>query len=235
MSNTPIIVAVDGPSASGKSTISRMVAQRLGCNYVDSGAMYRAVTWKALEEKLDAGNAEKVIALLNRIKIDFEIVNNAAQMRIDGVFPGDAIRAPQVAEKVSLVAAIPEVRKVLVEQQRSLIRFGGLVMEGRDIGSVVFPETPHKFYIDANASERAKRRQQDFAAMKIETNTAGVAQALAQRDKLDSSRAVAPLQVAPGATVVDNSTNTPEQTVQIILDTIAQQQRHPRRGAQFIA
>ena len=235
MSGAPVIVAVDGPSASGKSTISRMVAQRLGCNYVDSGAMYRAVTWKALEEKLDAGNAEQIVAMLRRIKIDFEIVTGAAQMRINGVFPGDAIRAPQVAEKVSLVAAIPEVRHVLVEQQRSLIRFGGLVMEGRDIGSVVFPETPHKFYIDANASERAKRRQQDFAAMKIETNTAGVAQALAQRDKLDSSRAVAPLQVAPGATVVDNSTNTPEQTVQIILDTIAQQQRLPRRGAQFIA
>ena len=229
------VVAIDGPSASGKSTISRMVAKRLGCNYVDSGAMYRAVTWKALEEKLDAGNAAQVITLVRRMKISFEIVNGEARMLIDGVFPGNAIREPRVAEKVSLVAAMPEVRRVLVAQQRSLAKFGGLVMEGRDIGSVVFPETPHKFYIDANASERAKRRQQDFAAMKIETSTAGVAQALAQRDKLDSSRAVAPLQVAPGATVVDNSTNTPEQTVKIILDTIAQQQRHPRRGAQFIA
>ena len=235
MSAATLIIAVDGPSASGKSTISRMVAQRLGCNYVDTGAMYRAVTWKVLEEQLDAGNAAQVIALLPRIKIDFEIVNNEARMLIDGVFPGPAIREPRVAEKVSLVASLPEVRRVLVDQQRSLTRFGGLVMEGRDIGSVVFPDTPHKFYIDANASERAKRRQQDFAAMKIAASTEGVAQALAQRDKLDSSRAVAPLQVAPGATVVDNSTNTPEQTVQIILDTIAQQQRHPRRGAQFIA
>ena len=233
--SAPVVVAVDGPSASGKSTISRLVAKRLGFNYVDTGAMYRAVTWKALDEKLDAGNIEQVVALVRQIKISFEIVNGEVRMLIDGVFPGDAIRAPRVAEKVSLVAAIPEVRRVLVEQQRSLTSFGGLVMEGRDIGSVVFPDTPHKFYIDANASERAKRRQQDFAAMKIETNTAGVAQALAQRDKLDSSRAVAPLQVAPGATVVDNSTNTPEQTVKIILDTIAQQQRHPRRGAQFIA
>ena len=233
--SSPVIVAVDGPSASGKSTISRMVAQRLGCNYVDSGAMYRAVTWKALEEKLDAGNAGQVIALVRRMKISFEIMSGEARMLIDGVFPGNAIREPRVAEKVSLVAAMPEVRRVLVEQQRSLTRFGGLVMEGRDIGSVVFPNTPHKFYIDANASERAKRRQQDFAAMKIASSTEGVAQSLAQRDKLDSSRAVAPLQVAPGATVVDNSTNTPEQTVKIILDTIVQQQRHPRRGAQFIA
>ena len=233
--SAPVIVAVDGPSASGKSTISRMVAQRLGCNYVDTGAMYRAVTWKALEEHLDAGNAEQVVALVRRMKVDFEIGNGEARMLIDGVFPGHAIREPRVAEKVSLVAALPQVRRVLVDQQRALVRFGSLVMEGRDIGSVVFPDTPHKFYIDANASERAKRRQQDFAAMKIESSTEGVAQALAQRDKLDSSRAVAPLQVASGATVVDNSTNTPEQTVQIILDTIAQQQRHPRRGTQFIA
>ena len=235
MTTNATIIAIDGPSASGKSTISRMVAQRLSCNYVDSGAMYRAVTWKALEEHLDPGNAAQVVALVQRIKIDFEIVNGEARMLIDGVFPGNAIREPRVAEKVSLVAAMPEVRRVLVAQQRSLTRFGGLVMEGRDIGSVVFPDTPHKFYIDANASERAKRRQQDFTAMKIATSTEGVAQALAQRDKLDSSRAVAPLQVAPGATVVDNSTNTPEQTVKIILDTIAQQRRHPRRGAQFIA
>ena len=235
MNSPAIIVAVDGPSASGKSTISRMVARQLGFNYVDSGAMYRAVTWKALEEHLDVGNAVQISDLVQRIQMDFTIVNGEARMLIDGVFPGEAIRAPRVAEAVSLVAALPAVRSALVAQQRSLTRLGSLVMEGRDIGSVVFPDTPHKFYIDAKASERAKRRQQDFAAMKIAASTEGVAQALAQRDKLDSSRAVAPLQVAPGAMVVDNSTNTPEQTVKIILDTIAQQQRHPRRGAQHIA
>jgi len=145
-------------------------------------------------------------------------------MLIDGFWPGDAIRAPRVAEKVSIVAAIPEVRQVLVAHQRSLTRFGDLVMEGRDIGSVVFPNTPHKFYIEANAAERAKRRQKDFAAMQIEASTEGVAQALAQRDKLDSSRAVAPLQIALGATVVDNSINPPERTVEIILEQIARQQ-----------
>lgn len=235
MSQPVTVVAVDGPSASGKSTISRLVAQRLVFNYVDSGAMYRAVTWKAIEDGLDVNDTERVIALLHRVKIHFEIVNREARMLVDGVFPGDAVRAPRVAEKVSIVAAIPEVRQVLVALQRSLTEFGSLVMEGRDIGSVVFPDTPHKFYIDANASERAKRRQKDFAAMKIAASTEGVAQALAQRDKLDSSRAVAPLQIALGAAVVDNSVNTPEQTVQIILDHIAQQQRAPRRGAQFVA
>jgi cytidylate kinase len=232
--DTLTLVAIDGPSASGKSTISRMAAKRLGFNYVDSGAMYRAVTWKALEERVDPGDEEQVVALIHRMKITFEIVNHEARILMDGSFPGNAIREPRVAEKVSLVAAMPEVRRMLVELQRSLAKFGSLVMEGRDIGSVVFPDTPHKFYIDANAAERAKRRQQDFASMKIATSTEGVAQALAQRDKLDSSRAVAPLQIALGATVVDNSTNTPEQTTQIILDHITQQQRHPRRGAQVV-
>lgn len=223
--NKPVtVVAVDGPSASGKSTISRMIAQRLGFNYVDSGAMYRAVTWKAIAAGLDVNDTEQVVALLHRVKIHFEIVDREARMLVDGVFPGNAVREPRVAGKVSIVAAIPEVRRVLVAQQRALTEFGSLVMEGRDIGSVVFPHTPHKFYIDANPEERAKRRQKDFAAMQIAASTGDVAQALAQRDKLDSSRAVAPLQVALGATVVDNSRNTAEQTVQVILDHIAGQQ-----------
>ncbi len=224
MTGRATVVAVDGPSASGKSTISRMVALRLGFVYVDSGSMYRAVTWKALESDLDVNDTVQVIAMLHRIKIHFDVRNHEAQMLIDGFWPGDAIRAPRVAEKVSIVAAIPEVRQVLVAHQRSLTRFGDLVMEGRDIGSVVFPNTPHKFYIEANAAERAKRRQKDFAAMQIEASTEGVAQALAQRDKLDSSRAVAPLQIALGATVVDNSINPPERTVEIILEQIARQQ-----------
>ena len=225
---------MDGPSASSKSTISRLVARRLGFNYVDSGAMYRAVTWKALTDGVNVQDAEQVIALVERLKIQFEIVAGEARMMIDGVYPGDAIRAPRVAENVSIVAAMPEVRRILVEHQRSLTQFGSLVMEGRDIGSVVFPDTPHKFYIEANAAERAKRRQKDYVAMQIPTSTEGVARSLARRDKLDSSRPVAPLQIAPGATVVDNSRNTPEQTAQIILDQIAQQQRHPRRGTATI-
>jgi cytidylate kinase len=221
MTTTATVIAVDGPSASGKSTISRMLAQRLGFIYVDSGAMYRTVTWKALELGFDLNDTVQVIAMLHRIRIHFDVRNHEARMLIDGFCPGAAIREPRVAEKVSIVAAIPEVRQVLVAHQRSLTRFGSLVMEGRDIGSVVFPNTPHKFYIDANAAERAKRRQKDFAEMQIETSADGVAQALAQRDKLDSTRAVAPLQIALGATVVDNSINPPERTVEIILEQIA--------------
>ena len=117
-----------------------------------------------------------MLALLKRIRIDFEIVNREARILIDGVHPGDELRRPEVAERVSVIAAIPEVRQVLVAQQRALTRFGSLVMEGRDIGSVVFPHTPHKFYIDAAASERAKRRQQDFAAMNVAASIAASAE-----------------------------------------------------------
>lgn len=225
----PVVVAIDGPSASGKSTVARLVAAALGYLYVDSGAMYRAITWKVLREGLDVNDREQVVALVHRVKLDFEIVDRAARMRIDGVDPGDAVRAPEVAERVSIVAAIPEVRQVLVAQQRSLTRFGSLVMEGRDIGSVVFPETPFKFYLDADPQVRAQRRAKDYAAMQIATDPNRVAQSLAQRDRLDSSRAVAPLQIALGAVVINNSNLTPEQTAQIILDHI--RQAGLRRGA----
>lgn len=233
MNESVTVIAIDGPSASGKSTVSKLVAKMFGFNYVDSGAMYRAVTWKAIEDKLDVGDTEQVVALVHRARIEFQIVDREARMLIDGVYPGNAVREPRVAEKVSIIAAIPEVRQVLVAQQRSLTKFGSLVMEGRDIGSVVFPDTPHKFYIDANPEERAKRRQKDFAAMQITTSTEGVAKALQQRDKLDSQRAVAPLQIALGAVVVDNSKNTAEETAKIVVDHV----KNPgiRRGAASIS
>ena len=229
MSGPVTVIAIDGPSASGKSTVARLLAKALDYNYVDSGAMYRAVTWKVIEEGLPVSDPEQVLALIHRVTIHFEIVERAARMFVDGVDPGNAVREPRVAEKVSIIAAIPEVRQLLVAHQRSLTKFGSLVMEGRDIGSVVFPDTPHKFYLDADPAVRAQRRMKDFAAMKIAADSAGVAQALQQRDKLDSSRAVAPLQIALGATVINNSHQSPEETVRIILDHI--RQAGTRRGA----
>jgi cytidylate kinase len=151
------------------------------------------------------------------------------RMLIDGVFPGDKMREPRVTEKVSIVAAIPEVRQILVRYQRSLTKFGSLVMEGRDIGSVVFPDTPHKFYLDANPDVRAHRRARDLEAMKVQANQAGVAQELQRRDRLDSTRRTAPLQVAPGATIVDNSKQGADATAKIIVDHICQQSL--RRGS----
>ncbi len=217
---SPIVVAIDGPSASGKSTVARRVARELGLHYVDSGAMYRAVTWKTLAEGVDPRETTAVIRMLERIRIEFDIVDQAARMLIDGVDPGQSIREPRVEADVSVIAAIPEVRRVLVAHQRSLTRFGGLVMEGRDIGSVVFPDTPHKFYIDADPAVRAQRRRKDFDAMQITASDRGVAESISARDRLDSQRKIAPLQVADGAVIVDNSKNTVEQTVAEIVNRV---------------
>jgi CMP/dCMP kinase len=222
-SKQAVVVAVDGPAASGKSTVSRAVAHMLGFNYVDSGAMYRTVTWKALEMGVNVEDPIAVVGMLRAVNVHFELVDGEMRMLVDGVNPGDAIRRPRVTEKVSVIAAIPEVRRVLVQHQRSLTSFGNMVMEGRDIGSVVFPDTPHKFYLDANPDVRARRRACDLEVMKVQANQAGVAQELQRRDKLDSTRQTAPLQIAPGATIVDNSKQGADAAAKIIVDHIRQQ------------
>ena len=223
MKQAVTVVAVDGPAASGKSTVSRAVARMLGFNYVDSGAMYRTVTWKALEMGVNVEDPIAVVGMLRAVNVHFELVDGEMRMLVDGANPGSAIRSPRVTEKVSVVAAIPEVRQILVQYQRSLTGFGSLVMEGRDIGSVVFPDTPHKFYLDANPDVRAHRRARDLEAMKVRANQAGVAQELQRRDKLDSTRQTAPLQIAPGATIVDNSKQGADATAKIIVDHVSQQ------------
>jgi cytidylate kinase len=223
MNDKITVVAVDGPAASGKSTVSRSAAKMLGFNYVDTGAMYRSITWKAIEEGVDVDDTIAVIAMMHRIKIDFELVGSEVRMSIDGVYPGKAMREPRVAEKVSTIAAIPEVRQVLVQHQRSLTKFGSLVMEGRDIGTVVFPDTPHKFYLDAKPDVRALRRKRDLEAMRIQATQEGVAQSIQQRDQKDSARSVSPLQIALGATVIENSKLTVDENAKVIVDHIRQQ------------
>ncbi|MEI6084055.1 MAG: (d)CMP kinase [Verrucomicrobiota bacterium] len=233
MNESVTVIAIDGPSASGKSTVSRSVARRLGYCHVDTGAMYRAVTWKAIETGVNVEDNIAVIGMLHTVKISFEVVDGTVRMLIDGVWPGDAVRSPRVADRVSIVAAISEVREILVQHQRSLSRLGNLVVEGRDIGSVVFPHTPYKFYLDADPAVRAQRRQKDLAALNIETSTAAVAKNLQTRDRIDSSRATAPLQIALGATVIDTSKSDVEECTKIVLDHIRQQGM--RRGAASIS
>jgi len=224
-----VVVAVDGPAASGKSTVSRALARMLGYNYVDTGAMYRAITWKALEEGIDVDDPIAVIAMIHRINITFEIVDHQARMMIDGSYPGDAVRKPHVTEKVSTIAAMPEVRHVLVQYQRSLTKLGSLVMEGRDIGTVVFPNTPYKFYLEASPEVRARRRKRDLEAMKIDASQEGVKESLQRRDKKDSGRSTSPLQIALGATVIENSNLSVEENAKVLLDHIRQQGQ--RRGS----
>ncbi len=203
---TPIVIAIDGTSASGKSTTARLVAQALDFTYVDTGAMYRTLAWHALQKKIDAHDPKAVAALCRRWKTTLECLDHKVRLLVDGYYPEKEIRTAAVSEAVPHVAAVPPVRQWMKDQQRQCLRFGNLVMEGRDIGSNVFPETDFKFYLDASLDERARRRAAE-----------GVQENLAARDQRDSQRADAPLMIPLGAVVINNSNLTPEQTRALIL------------------
>lgn len=188
------IIAIDGPAASGKSTVARALARRLGYVYVNTGAMYRAVTWYVLARNVPATDADQVRAFIRTCRVKCGVVNGESTIEIDGVDPTPHLLEPQVNENVSRIAAIPEVRQLLVALQREYVKEDELVMEGRDIGSAVFPETPYKFYIDASAEVRAQRRARQ-----------GLQDAIAQRDRQDSSRPTSPLIIAEDAHVIDSS------------------------------
>jgi cytidylate kinase len=208
-----IVIAIDGTSASGKSTNSKLVAQALGYVYVDTGAMYRTLAWYCLCNKVDVDNAKAVAALCRKWKTKLECVekNNlrVVHLLVDGYFPEKEIRTPETAAAVSHVAVIPKVREWMKKTQRECIQFGNLVMEGRDIGTNVFPETDFKFYLDAHLEERTKRRVAE-----------GVNEDLAVRDQRDSQRAAAPLMIALGAKVINNSTMTSDETSGLLLKEI---------------
>jgi len=218
-----LIIAIDGPSGAGKGTIARAAARRLGFHHVDTGAMYRALAWKARHESIDLANEAEVSALAERA--DFDVIDG--RVCVDGHEIAVAIRTPEMDAAASVVARQPAVRRVLVERQRALSALGGIVMEGRDIGTVVFPTADVKIYLDASPEERARRRATD-PAHASGTGTAAiqeVATALAERDRLDRTRATAPLAVAQDAVVIDTTTLTIEEAVERVMELI--RQRHP--------
>jgi cytidylate kinase len=190
-------IAIDGPAASGKSTLARALAERLGLVMVNSGAMYRAVTWKILREEIDPADTAAVIRLLDGMDIHCGQEGSISTIRIDGTDPTPFLREPEINANVSTVSAIPQVRERLVALQRDYLKRTHVVMEGRDIGSVVFPDTPFKIYIDADPTVRDERRSGD-----------GEIDSVSQRDAADSSRKTAPLMVADGATKLDTSALT---------------------------
>ncbi|MCH8526761.1 MAG: (d)CMP kinase [Kiritimatiellae bacterium] len=214
------VVAIDGPSASGKSTVARGVAKALGALYVDSGAMYRGMTWKVLRAGVDPENEEAVREVMRDSTWSFETVDGAVRFTIDGEDPGEEIRGEAVRDTVSYVARIPEVRTFIVDRIRGMRGMGKLVVEGRDIGTVVFPDTAWKFYLDADPDERARRRNAELIATESGTSVEAVLANLKMRDHIDSTRKTAPLQVAPGAVVVDTTHLTLEQVVEQILGRI---------------
>lgn len=195
------VVAVDGPSGSGKSTVSRRLASALGAQYLDTGAMYRAVTWAALAEGIDPRDAEAVAKVAGEIDLEVDTDPDAPHTRVDGTPVDRAIRGPEVTGAVSAVAAVPWVRQLLVAQQRKIIgATRRIVVEGRDIGTVVAPDADLKVYLTASADARARRRSAEYAA-----DLSATAADLDRRDRFDSTRAADPLQQAPDAVVLDTT------------------------------
>lgn len=201
MSRPQIIVAIDGPSGAGKGTVARTIAANLGYRHVDTGAMYRAVAWKACRDGVDLSDAVAVAAVASASSFD---VND--KVVIDGHDVTEAIRTPAIDQAAAIVAQHPPVRAVLVARQRGYASGGGIVMEGRDIGSVVFPEAEVKVYLDADPSERARRRSTDVAhAAGRAIGRDGVAEALEVRDRIDRTRTVSPLRMATDAVYIDTT------------------------------
>jgi len=212
-----LIVAIDGPSGAGKGTVARAVASRLGYRHVDTGAMYRAVAWKALYEGVDIADEAAVAAVGDRAAFDLE----QGRVAIDGHDVAAAIRTPEIDKAAAAVARHPAVRRVLVARQRAFGGARGVVMEGRDIGTVVFPDADVKIYLDASPEERARRRASDPAHTSSKAaQLADVATALAERDKSDSTRAVSPLAIAPDAVVIDTTGVAVPDVIERVLDLI---------------
>lgn len=205
----PIIIAIDGTSASGKSTNSKLVARNLGFVYVDTGAMYRTLAWYCLKNGIDVHDPKAVANACRKWNAKLECVEGKVRLLVDGYYPEKEIRTAETSAAVAHVAAVPKVRDWMKKEQRECIQFGNLVMEGRDIGSHIFPETDFKFYLDASLDERSRRRTSE-----------GVNEDLAARDQRDSQRAAAPLMIPLGAKVINNSGMTAEQTTAIILEEI---------------
>ena len=215
-----LIIAIDGPSGVGKGTIARAIASELGYRHVDSGAMYRAVGWKAIQLGVPFDDEAGVVRIAEASTIEI----SASLVTIDGVDVTRAIRTPDIDAAAAAVARLPRVRTILVDRQRALGADGGIVMEGRDIGTVVFPNADVKLYLDASPEERARRRATDPAHTGVSANVLEVVTQLTQRDESDRTRTVSPLYAAGDATVVDTTGKSIDQVVSEAMALIRRRQ-----------
>lgn len=215
------VIAMDGPSGAGKSSVSRRVGELLGFLHVDSGALYRIVTWQALEQRVDTADERAVADLARNLAIDCRPEKGRIAFRVGDLEPADQLRTPAVNAHASEVARVKEVRDKVTAVLRDLKRFGDLVVEGRDITTAVFPDTPARFYLDADPAERARRRQLEEIQKGIADQTLEAVQAsLLSRDRIDSTRACAPLRLAEGVLRIDSTHLTFEQVVETVLSNL---------------
>lgn len=214
-------IAIDGPAGAGKSTVARQLAKRLGYLYIDTGAMYRALTWKALKKGTRVTDEAALVNLARNTSFEFkEVAPGEVSIYCDGEDVSHIIRSPEVSRLVSRVAAWPKVREEMVGLQRDLAVKGRVVMDGRDIGTCVLPEAPYKFFLTASLEERARRRWRELVAQGNNVSLEKVKQEIEERDRRDSQRAVAPLRPAPDAIIIDTSNLTPEEVTEHILKII---------------
>ncbi len=225
-----LIIAIDGPAASGKSTTARLVAQRLGFLHLDTGAMYRAVTLKVLQAGLDPENSEEIRQLLETTHVELRKTDGTIQVLLDGKDVSEEIRSLAVTESVSAVSALAPVREVMVREQRRVAEQSNIVAEGRDIGTVVFPDADLKFFIIAGIEARAERRRKELLENGVEADLPSLVEAIRVRDMFDASRAVSPLRKADDAIELDTSNLSIEEQVEFVVRHVRALQAEKREG-----
>ena len=225
-----LVIAIDGPSGVGKSSVAQRVAERLGYLYVDSGAMYRAVAVAAMEQGIATDDAEGLAACAARLRIDLQNTAEGVRVLADGRDVSEAIRTPEASQAASVIAVIPEVREHLVEQQQRIGAAGGVVMEGRDIGSIVFPRAEVKIFLDASFDERARRRQRQQARAGSPTTLEHTRREIEARDRRDRERAASPLLQTLDAVYLDSTALTVDEVVDVILYLVRKEEEKGKSG-----
>ncbi|MDQ0064902.1 (d)CMP kinase [Chryseobacterium lathyri] len=217
------VIAIDGYSSTGKSSISKVIADKLGLIHLDTGALYRGITWFAIQNCMNEDSSidlQKLFSYLDQIELEFRNSGNELILYLNHIDISKQIRTTEVSDNVSIVAKQKEVRDFLLQSQRSLAEKGGIIMDGRDIGTVVLPNADYKFFLTASIDERTNRRYFELAGMGIQADREQVKQNLTDRDKIDSEREIAPLRQAEDAIVIDNTELTKEETIDLILSHI---------------
>lgn len=215
------VITIDGPAGAGKSTVSKAVAARLQYLYLDTGALYRALAYKALKQKIDVNNPDDLARFCSTTNVVLKNQNGYLTVFVDGEDVGDKIRTEEVGLAASTISALPVIREKLLALQQEAGARGGIVAEGRDMGSVVFPDAEFKFFLDANIEERARRRHDELAGKNGPAGREDVSRDLQARDHQDSQRKIAPLTAAPGAVIIDSTHLSVAEVVEMILQHIS--------------